>query len=93
MRRRRTRPKACGLRSTTNLTQSRIYQIQNANLGALAKDKVWLSCYDRLAAARAGRCRLAGKAGRDWRALTVAGTGVNLSARAKPNSQERPLRK
>jgi kynurenine formamidase len=28
----------------TNLTQSGIYQIQNANLGALAKDKVWLSC-------------------------------------------------
>ena len=27
----------------TNLTQSGIYQIQNANLGALAKDKVWLS--------------------------------------------------
>jgi len=27
-----------------NLTQSGIYQIQNANLGALAKDKVWLSC-------------------------------------------------
>jgi len=28
----------------TNLTQSGIYQIQNAILGALAKDKVWLSC-------------------------------------------------
>src|SRR6202045_1721172 len=28
----------------TNLTQSGIYQIQNANLGALANDKVWLSC-------------------------------------------------
>jgi kynurenine formamidase len=28
----------------TNLTQSGIYQIQNANLGALAQDKVWLSC-------------------------------------------------
>jgi kynurenine formamidase len=28
----------------TNLTQSGIYQIQNANLGALARDKVWLSC-------------------------------------------------
>ena len=27
-----------------NLTQFGIYQIQNANLGALAKDKVWLSC-------------------------------------------------
>jgi kynurenine formamidase len=27
-----------------NLTQSGIYQIQNANLGAMAKDKVWLSC-------------------------------------------------
>jgi kynurenine formamidase len=27
-----------------NLTQSGIYQIQNANLGALANDKVWLSC-------------------------------------------------
>jgi hypothetical protein len=27
-----------------NLTQSGVYQIQNANLGALAKDKVWLSC-------------------------------------------------
>ena len=27
-----------------NLTQAGIYQIQNANLGALAKDKVWLSC-------------------------------------------------
>jgi hypothetical protein len=49
--------------------------------------------HDHLAAARAGRCRFAGKAGRDWRALTVAGTGVNLSAPAKPNSQERPLRK
>jgi kynurenine formamidase len=28
----------------SNLTQYGIYQIQNANLGALAKDKVWLSC-------------------------------------------------
>jgi kynurenine formamidase len=28
----------------TNLTQSGIYQIQNANLKALADDKVWLSC-------------------------------------------------
>jgi kynurenine formamidase len=27
-----------------NLAESGIYQIQNANLGALAKDKVWLSC-------------------------------------------------
>src|SRR6266852_2174212 len=27
-----------------NLTQAGIYQIQNANLGALAQDKVWLSC-------------------------------------------------
>jgi kynurenine formamidase len=27
-----------------NLTQSGIYQIQNANLGAMAKDQVWLSC-------------------------------------------------
>lgn len=27
-----------------NLTQSGIYQIQNANLGEMAKDKVWLSC-------------------------------------------------
>jgi kynurenine formamidase len=27
-----------------NLTQFGIYQIQNANLGALAQDKVWLSC-------------------------------------------------
>ena len=27
-----------------NLAQSGIHQIQNANLGALAKDKVWLSC-------------------------------------------------
>jgi kynurenine formamidase len=27
-----------------NLTQSGIYQIQNANLAALAQDKVWLSC-------------------------------------------------
>jgi kynurenine formamidase len=27
-----------------NLTQAGIYQIQNANLGALARDKVWLSC-------------------------------------------------
>jgi kynurenine formamidase len=27
-----------------NLTQAGIYQIQNANLGALAKDKVWVSC-------------------------------------------------
>jgi kynurenine formamidase len=27
-----------------NLTQSGIYQIQNANLGELARDKVWLSC-------------------------------------------------
>jgi hypothetical protein len=49
--------------------------------------------HDHLAAAPAGRGRFAGKAGRDWRALTVAGTGVNLSAPAKPNSQERPLRK
>jgi kynurenine formamidase len=28
----------------TNLAESGIYQIQNANLGALARDKVWLSC-------------------------------------------------
>src|SRR5262249_6259990 len=28
----------------TNLTESGIYQIQNANLGALAQDKVWVSC-------------------------------------------------
>ena len=28
----------------TNLAQSGIHQIQNANLAALAKDKVWLSC-------------------------------------------------
>src|SRR5215475_6591871 len=28
----------------TNLAESGIYQIQNANLGALAQDKVWLSC-------------------------------------------------
>jgi kynurenine formamidase len=27
-----------------DLTQAGIYQIQNANLGALARDKVWLSC-------------------------------------------------
>jgi kynurenine formamidase len=27
-----------------NLAHSGIHQIQNANLGALAKDKVWLSC-------------------------------------------------
>jgi kynurenine formamidase len=27
-----------------NLTQAGIHNIQNANLGALAKDKVWLSC-------------------------------------------------
>lgn len=27
-----------------NLTQSGIYQIQNANLGALARDKIWVSC-------------------------------------------------
>ncbi len=27
-----------------NLTQSGIHQIQNANLGALARDKVWTSC-------------------------------------------------
>jgi len=27
-----------------NLSQAGIHQIQNANLGALAKDKVWLSC-------------------------------------------------
>jgi kynurenine formamidase len=27
-----------------NLTQSGIYNIQNANLGAIAQDKVWLSC-------------------------------------------------
>jgi kynurenine formamidase len=28
----------------TNLAESGIYQIQNANLGAIAQDKVWLSC-------------------------------------------------
>ena len=28
----------------TNLAESGIYQIQNANLGAMAQDKVWLSC-------------------------------------------------
>src|SRR5499425_920827 len=28
----------------TNLAESGIYQIQNANLGALARDKVWVSC-------------------------------------------------
>src|SRR5262249_48811318 len=28
----------------TNLAESGIYQIQNANLGALAHDKVWVSC-------------------------------------------------
>ncbi len=27
-----------------NLTQAGIHQIQNANLGAIARDKVWLSC-------------------------------------------------
>ena len=27
-----------------NLVQAGIHQIQNANLGELAKDKVWLSC-------------------------------------------------
>ncbi len=27
-----------------NLAHSGIHQIQNANLGALAKDKVWVSC-------------------------------------------------
>jgi kynurenine formamidase len=27
-----------------NLTQAGIHNIQNANLGAMAKDKVWLSC-------------------------------------------------
>lgn len=27
-----------------NLSQAGIYQIQNANLGAIARDKVWLSC-------------------------------------------------
>jgi len=27
-----------------DLTQAGIYQIQNANLGALANDKVWVSC-------------------------------------------------
>jgi kynurenine formamidase len=27
-----------------NLTQAGIHQIQNANLGELAKDKVWTSC-------------------------------------------------
>src|SRR5262249_16756443 len=33
----------------------------------------WVVVHDHLAAARAGRCRFAGKVGRDWRALTVAG--------------------
>ena len=28
----------------TNLAESGIYQIQNTNLGAIAQDKVWLSC-------------------------------------------------
>jgi kynurenine formamidase len=28
----------------TNLAEAGIYQIQNANLGALARDKVWVSC-------------------------------------------------
>jgi kynurenine formamidase len=27
-----------------NLSQAGIYQIQNANLGAIARDKVWLFC-------------------------------------------------
>jgi len=27
-----------------NLTQAGIHNIQNANLGAMARDKVWLSC-------------------------------------------------
>ena len=40
--RRARRPAVCN--PPHHLTQSGIYQIQNANLGALAKDKVWLSC-------------------------------------------------
>jgi kynurenine formamidase len=50
-----------------NLTQAGIHNIQNANLGALAQDKVWLSCHHP-AAAHARRIRIAGAAGRHRRA-------------------------
>ena len=52
-----------------NLSQSGIHQIQNANLGALAKDKVWLSCTMILPLRAQGALRLAGAAGVDRRAV------------------------
>src|SRR5262249_11056687 len=62
----------------TNLAESGIYQIQNANLGALAQDKVW---HHHPATASAGKCRVAGKAGGDRRARTIV--AWPLAARAQ----------
>ena len=47
-----------------NLTQAGIHNIQNANLGALAADKVWLSCTIILPLRTPGRLGIAGAASR-----------------------------
>ena len=53
--------------------RSGIHQIQNANLGALAKDKVWLSCTMILPLRAQGGVGLAGAAGVDRRGRAMRG--------------------
>ena len=70
---RRARRTACRSRSITTIwSQSGIHQIQNANLGELAKDKVWLSCTMILPLRAQGGVGLAGAAGVDRRAVASA---------------------
>ncbi len=66
-----------------NLAVAGIHNIQNANLGALAKDKVWLSCTMILPLRAQGALRLAGAAGRDRR----AGAEVGLRGRIYDSAQ------
>ena len=62
-----------------NLVVAGIHNIQNANLGELAKDKVWLSCTIILPLRIPGRLRLAGAAGGDRRAGTIGESSASPS--------------
>ena len=72
----------------TNLTQSGIYQIQNANLGGLAKRQGVAVVHHDPAAARAGKFRLAGAAGRDRRARAIVSPLIGERAAAGPRLED-----
>jgi kynurenine formamidase len=56
-----------------NLVEAGVYNIQNANLAAIAKDKVWLSCTIILPLRASGGSGLAGAPSGDWSPSTVSG--------------------